>query len=46
MKVGIYIGGTPRSTIDATNVISEGNPGIGGTEYEFIMLATYLSTIR
>lgn len=42
MKLGIYIGGTPNRQIDCRNIIETGNPGIGGTEYEFVMLATFI----
>lgn len=42
MHIGIYIGGTPSRVFDCTQVLTAGNPGIGGTEYEFIMLATWL----
>ena len=42
MKLGIYIGGTPNRQIDCRHIIENGNPGIGGTEYEFVMLSIYL----
>ena len=42
MRIGLFIGGTPNREIDCRNVTKNGNPGIGGTEYEFIMLATFL----
>lgn len=40
MKIGIYLGGL-STPIDASN-IEEGNPGIGGTEYMMLLLASYL----
>lgn len=43
MNIGIYIGGTPNRQIDCRNIMEDGNPGIGGTEYEFVMLASYLA---
>ena len=42
MRLGIYIGGTPNKQIDCRHIIENGNPGIGGTEYEFVMLSIYL----
>lgn len=42
MKLGIYIGGTPNRQIDCRHILEEGNPGIGGTEYEFVMLSIYI----
>lgn len=44
MRLGIYIGGTPNRQIDCRHIIENGNPGIGGTEYEFVMLSIYLSS--
>lgn len=46
MTLGIYIGGTPNRQIDCKNIIDDGNPGIGGTEYEFAMLASYLGYVN
>lgn len=43
MNIGIYIGGTPSEEINCADIIENGNPGIGGCEYEFAMLAIYLS---
>lgn len=44
MKLGIYIGGTPNRQIDCRHIVENGNPGIGGTEYEFVMLSIYLTS--
>lgn len=42
MNLAIYIGGTPNRQIDCRNIIENGNPGIGGTEYEFVMLSIFI----
>lgn len=42
MKVAIFIGGTPNRQIDCRRIVEDGNPGIGGTEYEFLMLAIFI----
>lgn len=41
MKIGLLLDDTAFSRLDLTTP-ELGNPGIGGTEYEFLMLAKYL----
>ena len=42
MKVGIIIEDSGLSNIDFTN-IKMGNPGVGGTVFEEVLLANYLA---
>lgn len=42
MNIGFYFGHMTGKHIDITN-LERGNPGIGGTEYQFMLLAYFLS---
>jgi glycosyltransferase involved in cell wall biosynthesis len=42
MKIGFHLNNSTLHTIDYRNIL-EGNPGVGGTEYAIISIATLLS---
>lgn len=42
MKIGIYLGNNKGTPIDVST-IEKGNPGIGGTQYQMLLLAHFLS---
>lgn len=42
MKVGFYLDNSTFASVDCTTV-SKGNPGIGGTEYMFLLISSILS---